>query len=280
MSLRVPMTDLDERDELSCAHNAFLEVYYQDQRFTGIGYEERADAIDEYAYVDGFGHGRCTTTARDGQLLEEFFLARGYPTGEERQWDRDGQLRSYRHHGAPALTRHWSAAGALIEERTATTLVRWFADGGLRYRRIDDTAEVFVQSGARALIHRPTRAVPPRTYDGYEFDDAVMDAHLEALAGDRATEHQAFLWTHALLHRDRARATAALARLLAHPSLWIVTTTMRLVGNSQLTALAAPIRAYADDDRVPPHERDASGGRMASHSLASVARAVLAQLAA
>lgn len=279
MTLRVPLAELDERDELSCGHNAFLEVYYRDQRFTGIGYEERADSIDEYTYVDGCGHGRCTTTARDGQLLEEFFLAHGHPTGEERRWDRGGQLRAYQHHGAPVLARTWSPAGALIEERTATTLVRWYADGGLRYRRIDDVSEVFVRSGARALIHRPTRSVPVRTYDGYEFDDAVMDAHLEVLAGDRATEHPTFLWTHALLHRDRARATAVLARLLAHPSLWIVATAMRLAGNSGLTALVAPIRGYVDDPRVPPPEHDAHGGRMASQAMATVAREVLAQLA-
>ena len=107
MSRRVPLTELDERDELSCGHNPFLEVYYQDQRFTGIGYEARADSIDEYAYVDGYGHGRCTTTARDGQLLEEFFLAHGHHVGDARRWFVGGQLAEYRRHDRPPLVRRF-----------------------------------------------------------------------------------------------------------------------------------------------------------------------------
>ncbi len=277
MSRRVPLADLDERDELSCGHNPFLEVYYQDQRFTGIGYEARADSIDEYAYVDGYGHGRCTTTARDGQLLEEFFLAHGHHVGDARRWFVGGQLAEYRRHDRPPLVRRWSPAGALIEERTDATHVTWYADGGLRYRRLGEVSERFVRSGARLLIHRAQASTPPRTYDGYTFDDAVMDAHLEALAADHETEYPTFLWVHSLLPRDRARATEVLARLLAHPSLWIVETAMRLAGNSGLAALRDAIRAYADDERIPPAEWHGSTGRSATRSIGTVAREVLAQ---
>jgi hypothetical protein len=281
VALRVPLAELDERDEATCAHNPFLAVYYQDAPFTGIGYEEeRTGALTEYAYVDGCGHGRCTTTAANGVVVDEFFLAHGHEVGEHRQRYDDGQLCHYTRHGRHRLTRAWSEAGVLIEELdvAAASHLRWYADGGLKWRLIGAVTEVFLPSGASPYRSVPRGATEPIDA-GYMFDDALMDAHLEAIIDDPMFEHGAFAWVHGQRRRAPEVGDRALARLLAHPNLWIVTTAMRIVGAGRLVAFAPTIRARLDDDRIPPAQQfEHGGGRSANRSVGTVARAVLAQL--
>jgi hypothetical protein len=102
MTPRVPLADLEELDP----HWGFVGVRWKGEPFTGIGFEETPRFITEYRYENGDGEGRCISTFRSGQFLEEFHLHRGEYVGESRECFENGQLKRFVRHARPRLERH------------------------------------------------------------------------------------------------------------------------------------------------------------------------------
>jgi hypothetical protein len=274
--LRVPMDELEEGDDF----DSFVKVGYRGQPFTGVAFEEHPLFVSEYRYQDGFGHGRCISTFREGPLMEEFFLERGREVGESKAWFANGRLRRHVHHGPPKTEQRWDERGQLLEDFDGATGVRrrWDPAGALRSVTTGRETKVFTTEGLLAFSWSPRTEVKSKIYDCTTFVPEVMTAHLEALADEHDFEHHVFAWVHQLLDAGAPEGVPILARLVAHPNLWVKTTAMRLVGNRGVRALEPDLRALLDDARVPPLQRFDHGSRSATRSVGQVARQVLAQL--
>lgn len=275
MTPRVPFTELEELDP----HWPFAGVLWKGQPFTGIGFEETPRYITEYRYENGYGEGRCISTFRSGQLMEEFLLHQGVYVGESRSWFQNGQLRRFVRHSRPRLERQWNEAGVLLEEYDEANATRrkWFSDGAIKSVRVGDETKEYTHSGELAFTWRP-REVHSKVYARIDFVPDVMSAHLEALADDRPREDYVFAWVHSLLDEAKPEAFAVLRRLLAHPNDWVRLSAMRIVGNRRVRELASELRAFLGDLRVAASQSSEHGSRSATHSFDAVAREELAKL--
>ncbi len=211
--------------------------------------------------------------------MSEFELDRGSHVGESRDWYESGQLRTYCRH-SPYLRREWNAAGLLVleDDRAERRCREWYASGVLRQERVGEVRSVFTPAGTLALIQERVLQVGELPHVAHRFVDSVMLAELEALASDTGHEYDVFMYVHSLLSGSRADGAEVLRRLLLHPSLWVVSTSLSIAGSARVLEVRDLVSALKDDARIPPKEQHGSGTRSATRSLGEVAREALRKL--
>ncbi len=250
--VRVPLDQLEELDDF----DSFADVRYQGQPFTGIGTEEQPRFVTEYRYENGRGHGRCTSTFRNGQLLEEFQLEHGRYVGESRKWNEQGQLLELRTWEQPRLTR------------------RWWDSGVLRSERVGEETKQYTAAGELAFTWSPRTEPTSPMYARCTFDHQVMRANLEALVEERELENHVFAWVLLLLDTSRTQGIAVLERLLAHPAPWARLGAVRVIGNAKVVECEATLRTFLSDESVPPQQP----GRAHTRTLAALTLETLRKL--
>jgi hypothetical protein len=276
--LRVPLDDL-EHDP----YDHHFDARYRGAPFTGVAIDEGPGSTSEIHYEDGYGHGRCTESSREGRLLCEYMLARGRYVGELREWFPTGLLRHYRRHEPPRLERRWNEKGLLIfeEDQAEGYRRRWYDNGVLREELRGDVLSVFTPSGNLAFVRERTVKVGEKPYAAHRFLDSVMLAELDVLASDPELEYHVFMYLHATFAHSRVAAVQLLRRLLVHPSLWVVNYALANVGTYRVAEVRDLVEPLLDDPRVPPPSAlTENTARSATSTIGARARDALAHLPA
>jgi hypothetical protein len=274
--LHVPLHDL-EHDP----YDHHFAARYRGEPFTGVAVDEGPASTSEIHYEDGYGHGRCTESSREGRLLCEYTLARGKYVGESREWSATGLLKHYTRHDPPGLERRWNEKGLLtFEENQAEGYRRrWYDNGVLREELRGGVLEVFTPSGNLAFVRERPVKVGEKPYIAHRFLDSVMLSELDVLASDPEHEYHVFMYLHATFAQSRVAGVQLLRRLLMHPSLWVVDSALASVTTYRAVEVRDLVVSMLDDPRVPPTSHTTENtSRVATIPIGANARDALAQI--
>lgn len=95
--------------------------YWEDNRFTGIGYElgVLGQVCEETMYSNGLKEGRHQVFRNNRALLEEGFYADNKPHGVWKKWNQDGKLKKIYvfEHGVERQEKEFDENGYIVFEK-------------------------------------------------------------------------------------------------------------------------------------------------------------------